>query len=326
MARFFLGVDGGQSSTKALVGEETGRVIGHGRGGPCNHVGGPEGREKFVRAVGDCVREACGRAGMEAARVDFEAACLGFSGGPADKRDLVAGMLRAGRLIVTHDALIALAGATAGEPGVIVIAGTGSIAFGRNAAGKSARAGGWGYLFGDEGGGFDITRQALRAALRFEEGWGPPTELRRLLLEAGRAADADELLHRFYTTEFPRPKIAALASLCDQAARNGDAVARAILEGAAERLATLAGAVCRQLFQAGEPARISYAGGVFHSGLLRERYRALMESEEGNQVEAPILRPSAGALLEAYAASGLRPALKGLPEAAKQDGVLGSEL
>ena len=88
------------------------------------------------------------------------------------RRPLVPELLSAVHLSVSHDALIAYVGACGGEPGVVVIAGTGSIAFGRGSDGREARAGGWGYVFGDEGGAFDIVRQALRAALRFEEGWG----------------------------------------------------------------------------------------------------------------------------------------------------------
>ena len=129
--KLFLGVDGGQSSTTALVGDETGRVLGMGRGGPCNHVGKAEGREKFLRAVGGCLRAA----GFENA--EFEAVCLGFSGGAADKNSYIRELIKAKHYVVTHDAFIALAGATAGEPGVIAIAGTGSIAFGRNQRGKN---------------------------------------------------------------------------------------------------------------------------------------------------------------------------------------------
>ena len=84
-----------------------------------------------------------------------------------------------------------------------MIAGTGSFCFGRNGAGQTARAGGWGYVFGDEGGGFDLSRQAVRAGLRFEEGWGPPTALRAMLLEATGAVDMNDLLHRMYTAEYP---------------------------------------------------------------------------------------------------------------------------
>jgi N-acetylglucosamine kinase-like BadF-type ATPase len=310
----FLGVDGGQSSTTALIGDETGRVLGSGSGGPCNHVGAAEGREKFVRAIEECVSTACRAAGLDPAEVHFASACLGFSGGPEDKQPILTEILRTERLLVTTDALIALVGATAGQPGIITIAGTGSIAFGRNAQGRTARVGGWGYTFGDEGGAFDLTRQALRAALSAEEGWGTPTALHALLLEATGAASANDLLHRFYTTEFPRPRIASFSKLVDQAARQGDAVAQGILRKAAHELAALAAAVRRQLFQRGEAARVAYIGGVFRSRLLREDFCALVEMEPGNACGPPAHGPAAGALLEAYYAAGLSPKLSNLPE------------
>lgn len=306
--RLFLGVDGGQSGTTALVGDESGRVVGVGRGGPCNHVGKSEGREKFLRAVGGCLREA----GFEGA--EFEAACLGFSGGAADKNAYVRELIKAKHFLVTHDAAIALTGATAGEPGVIAIAGTGSIAFGRNAQGKTARAGGWGYVFGDEGGGFDLVRQALRAALREEEGWGPKTALRDALVSSAGATSANDLLHRFYTDEYPRERVAAFSRLVDRIARDGDKVAREIILNAAQQLATLAGAVRTQIFDAGASCTVSYLGGVFRSEILLERYRMLMELESGNRVVEPIYGPAAGALLEALRAAGVTTQLKDLPK------------
>src|SRR5579872_2104814 len=141
--RLFLGVDGGQSDTTALIGDEAGRVLGMGRGGPCNHVGAAEGRAKLIAAVTDCVAKACARAQLDPAHVRFEAACFGMSGGPDDKEALLSEILHAGKLVLTHDGSIALAGATGGEPGIATIAGTGSIVFGRAADGRTARAGGW---------------------------------------------------------------------------------------------------------------------------------------------------------------------------------------
>src|SRR5258706_14240948 len=222
MTKLFLGVDGGQSTTTALIGDETGRVLGVGQGGPCNHVGAAEGRAKLTRAVEDCVAKACAQAQLDPAQTCYEAACFGMSGGPEDKEALLAEILPTSRLIVTHDGLIALSGATAGEPGIVAIAGTGSFAFGRNAAGRAARAGGWGYIFGDEGGGFDITRQALRAALRSEEGWGPATSLRDTVLQETGATSANDALHRFYTAEYSRPQIASLSRLVDDARNAAD--------------------------------------------------------------------------------------------------------
>ena len=311
---YFLGLDGGQSSTLALIGDESGRVLGAGHDGPCNHVTTPEGEAKFVGVIRGCLNAAAAQAGLDPGGVIFASACLGFSGGAADKESILRELISSERVNLTHDALIALSGATAGQPGVIAIAGTGSIAFGRNASGKTARAGGWGYLFGDEGSAFYITRQALRAALRSEEGWGPPTALHAALLEAAGASGVNELLHKFYTPEFSRPRIAALAALVDQVAENGDATARNILQEAAQQLAIIAAAVRGQLFQPGESARASYIGGVFRSRILLERFRMLVEMEEGNQVAAPQYGPAAGALLEAYQAAGIRCTLSNAPE------------
>ncbi len=307
--QFFLGVDGGQSGTTALIGNEHGRIMGRGEGGPCNHASAADGRAKLERAVAESVGAACREAGLDAADVTFRAACFGMSGGPDDKEAILAGVLRTGRLLVTHDAAIALAGATTTGQGIVVIAGTGSIAFGRNAAGRTARAGGWGYVFGDEAGAFDIVRQATRAALRTEEGWGPPTALRQALLEATAAKSANQMLHDFYSAAWPRSRVATLAPLVDAAAVEGDAVALQILDRAAQDLALLAAAVRGQLWAAGDAVEVAYVGGVFQSGRLRERFRMLAEFEEGNCCHPPIHGPAEGALLEAYRSEGLNPEL-----------------
>jgi len=309
----FLGVDGGQTGTSALIGDESGRVLGAGGGGPCNHAGAVEGRQKLVRAVSDSVAAACAEAGLDPRAVRFAAACFGMSGGPEDKQAILRQILPADVVVVTDDAVIALAGATAGEPGIVTIAGTGSIAFGRNAAGRTARTGGWGYIFGDEGSGFDIARQALRAALRAEEGWGPPTALVRALLAATGSPDANGALHRFYTPDWPRSRVAALAPLVDEAAMAGDAVAHDILHNAGQQLAVLTAAVRQQLWKPGEPARVAWTGGVFRSRILLERYRCLVDLEDGNRAGPPEYNPAAGALIEAYRAVALQPRLSGVP-------------
>jgi N-acetylglucosamine kinase-like BadF-type ATPase len=303
--KLFLGVDGGQSTTKAVIGEERGRILGAGLGGPCNHAGAEEGRARLERGVSAAVDAACQAAGLDAAAVAFESACFGMSGGPDDKIEILSAILRTNRLIVTTDAVIALSGATAAGLGIIVIAGTGSIAYGRNAGGRAARAGGWGYVFGDEGGAFDMVRRALRAALRMEEGWGPPTALRDALLEASGARDANQALHHFYSGQWPRARIASLAPLVDAAAQARDGVALEIVRQSAQELALLASAVRGQLWKPGDQVEVAYVGGAFRSPLLLERFRLLVELEDGNRCGAPRRDPAEGALLEAYRAAGL---------------------
>jgi N-acetylglucosamine kinase-like BadF-type ATPase len=200
---------------------------------------------------------------------------------------------------------------------VIVIAGTGSMAFGRNAKGRSARAGGWGYLFGDEGGGFDLTRQALRAALRMEEGWGPETRLRALLLAATESSDANTLLHRFYTSDFARPQIAAFSQLVTQAAGAGDLVAAGILRNGATELATYVKGVYTTLFHAGEAMKIAYIGGVFRSMPLLARFKELIQAETAIEPGPPQFGPAAGAVIQAMQSAGVFIALSNVPEAEK---------
>jgi N-acetylglucosamine kinase-like BadF-type ATPase len=313
MMDYYLGVDGGQSSTIAVIGNREGKVVGWASAGPCNHVGAAEGGPKFLRVMRECLTQAALRAGIDLDRPRFHAACLGMSGGPDDKESLLHELLEAEHLVVTHDGRIALAGATAGQPGAVVIAGTGVIGFGENAVGETARAGGWGYVFGDEGGGFDIVRQALRASLREHEGWGPRTALTPALLEATDCSDANQILHRFYTEQWPRSRTAALAVLVSRTAEAGDPVAVDILNTAARQLATLAGTVRRQLWRDGEVSRLSWIGGVFKSPILLSRFRTLVELESGVSAAPPEHSPAMGALLIAWGAAGLRIVLDLVP-------------
>jgi N-acetylglucosamine kinase-like BadF-type ATPase len=304
MSEYFLGVDGGQSSTTAVIGDSHGKIIGWAGAGPCNHVAAPEAKAKFLRVMGECIAQAGVRAGIAGRR--FKSICFGMSGGPADKAALLHQLIEAEHWMVTHDAMIALAGATSGEPGIVAIAGTGSIAFAQNARGETARAGGWGYLFGDEGGAFDIVRQALRAVLREHEGWGPRTALTPALIEAASASDGDQMLHLFYTPEWPRDRIAGLAAIVNRMAEDGDPIAIGVLHNAARDLAMLAGSVRRRLWAEDETARVAWVGGVFRSATLLERFQMLVSLEENTVCEAPKHGPALGALLLAYRAAGIR--------------------
>src|SRR5581483_6593079 len=296
---------------------QTGRILGRGVGGPCNHVSGPEKKEKFFRAIGDCLEQACCEAGLDSSSIYFAAACLGFSGGAEDKEPCTRELVRSANYKITHDAEIALAGATNGQPGIIVIAGTGSMAFGRNVAGKTARAGGWGYIFGDEGGAFDLVRQALRAALRFEEGWGPQTVLRDRLLTATGAQDANDLLHRFYTDEFPRSKVAALAPLITAAALDGDEAAEEVVSTAAAQLTSLVEGVHRTLFENFQVVPVCYIGGVFRSEPIRVAFAAEVLHSIGCVPGPPCYSPAAGAVLEALRADANESQLSNVPESEK---------
>jgi N-acetylglucosamine kinase-like BadF-type ATPase len=299
----FLGVDGGQSSTKALIGDPSGRVVGRGTAGPCNHVSGEEARSRFVRTISECVSKARADAGL-GGEIRFRSACFGMSGGPEDKAALLKEVVDAEQWLVTHDGLIALSGALAGANGVVAIAGTGSLVFARHGP-EAMRAGGWGYLFGDEGSAFWIAKQAVRAALRHEEGWGVKTTLYPRLLDATGAKSANEALHFFYTPGWDRSRVARLAVVVNDIAESGDAVAVEILRQAGDLLAESVGAVRSKLWKSGQPVTASYIGGVFRSAAVLLRFSEALWAGWNVEVRPPVWGGEAGALIEAYRLAGL---------------------
>lgn len=310
--RYYLGVDGGQSSTTALIADETGQVLGVGSGGPCNHVTGQEAKAKFAVVVGDCLAHASHAAGFASTGITFAGACLGFSGGAEDKESSVRELVRSVRLKLTNDAEIALTGATEGEPGIVIIAGTGSMALGRNAAGRTARAGGWGHLFGDEGAGFDIVRRALRAALQYEEGWGPATSLRELLLQHTHLVSANQLLHHLYSKR--NGEIAAFAPLVTEAAESGDLIASNILKDAAMALKWYVEGVFHALFVASDEVIVAHIGGAFQSTLLRHFFAEKLQNAIARAPVFPKFSPAVGALIEALRIDGNFSAISGIPK------------
>jgi N-acetylglucosamine kinase-like BadF-type ATPase len=296
--RLFLGVDGGQSKTTALIGDDFGRILANGLGGPSNHVKATEGRTRLVNAVTMAISIACAQIGA-ADSIEFEAACLGFTGGIDGKEEILRDIIRCRRLLVTDDVTIALAGAHQDGTGIVTIAGTGSVSMGRNAAGDTARAGGWGYAFGDEGGAWGIVRDALRAAFRWKEGWGPPTLLYDLFLRETGDSDIHVFRRRLYAEEYPRPRIAAFSKLVNEAAQQGDAVALDVLEKASASLSTLTNVVLRQVFAQADSVDVAYLGGVFSSGIVLDEFRRKLGSEDHIRLIEPRQGPTMGALLEA---------------------------
>jgi N-acetylglucosamine kinase-like BadF-type ATPase len=307
---YFLGVDGGATGTTCAVCTDEGVVLGIGHGGPSNHILAPGGRERAHAAVSASLRDALSAAGLEA--VGFRAAQFGMTGINADTdaaralAEVVAGLLRSPLVRIDNDALVAHAGALACRPGVIVIAGTGSVAWGEDPAGRQARAGGWGYIFGDEGSGFAIGLAGVRAALAARDGTGPDTVLvERIPAAAGLGLG--EIPLAFYEGRLRRPHIAALARVVTACAEAGDAVSQGLVEDAARALAGLAAAVIRRLAWPDGTVAVAPVGGVFGAGptLLRPLGRALSARAEGAVLVPPRFAPAVGALLLALRAAGV---------------------
>ncbi|MDE0106127.1 MAG: ATPase [Bryobacterales bacterium] len=303
----YVGVDGGQSRTRAVVADDSGRLLGRGSGGPCNHATHAEGEARLRKAITESVGGALAQAGL-APSVRLRGACLGMSGGPDDKRRIVSELVAAETVTVKTDAEAALEGAALGQPAAVVIAGTGAICIARGPDGRIARSGGWGYIFGDEGSAFHIVRLAMRNCLAWEEGWGEPEpkDLAKMFLAETGSSGMLEALHRFYTPEWPRRRVAGLALRVDDLAERGDKVSEWILRNCAESLAALADTSIRQVDSADLGLPVYPLGGVFRSRSVMKRFELSCDSL-GSPIRQPSHDGAVGALLLAYRADGLEP-------------------
>ncbi|MBI5956913.1 MAG: ATPase [Chloroflexi bacterium] len=299
MSELVLGIDGGGTKTVCVLADDRGEVLGRGRSGSSNY--NTVGIEKARRSLLEAVAGAFAAAGL--ANREVAAICLGLAGvdRPADVhliQEALGSANLARKVVIVNDAEVALAGATESGLGVVVIAGTGSIAFGINRRGEKRRAGGWGPILGDEGSGYSIGLSALASVLKAHDGRGPRTSLSSLIMEHWKLSRVDDIVGRVYVTPPPRLEIAALAPTVAKAARAGDEVAGEIWQRAGLDLAHEAVAVIRGLGMAQEVFEVATAGSVFKAGeLILSPFRsAIGEVAPGALVVKPRREPVLGAV------------------------------
>ena len=307
--QYILGIDGGGSKTTAILADERGNVLGEGRGGASNYQ--TIGLESAGRAIKCAVTAALQQAGESSSLALDElegklVVVAGLAGAdrPSDRerlRPVVAGQLpcKPAHLRVEHDARVALAAATGGKPGIILIAGTGSIAFGIDASGRGVRAGGWGPILGDEGSGYSIGKAALTAILWEYDGRGKPTSLTRKITSRLEVNDIDEIVTRVYQGPLQRPEIARLAEIVLEEAAAGDEISRYLITDAAEHLVKQIAAVLIRLEWHQQSIPVAGVGGLLRPGNLLWETIAGMLNRAQPQVSfaSQMLPPELGAIL-----------------------------
>ncbi|QDT99858.1 N-acetylglucosamine kinase [Gimesia aquarii] len=273
--RLILGIDGGGSKTLASLAVFSSRnefqVVGQGRAGASN-----------LNAVGLKVAttelELAIERAFESAKVPPRCVsylCMGMSGaGRIEEKEAWTSWNQENRIgdrikIVT-DAETVLAAGTPGGVGISLIAGTGSLAYGKSQTKDIARSGGWGYLLGDEGGGYRIAMTAINAILKAVDGRGSETALQGSFLQTLGLSNPQSLIGFVYRSENNRSEIAALSKLVFEASKAGDPVARAILDQAVDDLAQLVSAVVFRLNFSGGGYTLALTGGTL---LHQESYR-----------------------------------------------------
>ncbi|MDQ0915145.1 N-acetylglucosamine kinase [Paenibacillus sp. V4I5] len=282
----FLAVDGGGTKSLCYFFDEQGHIRGQGRSGSCNYQG--VGKEAAVRELIQAIRNALedgkfvGNGEVGETELETDCAALGIAGLDTeyDRRIILALVeealqhlrIRAKRLIIENDGFAALLGATNGQPGILMIAGTGSIVYGVNDQGVVARAGGWGHRVGDEGSGYWIGKQAIIHILKTMDGRVAPNKLAEHVLPYLDLKDPEDLFNWTYNSSYTVEKVAELSSLVSQAHTQGDQVAQSIMIQAAEQLFTCAKAVIERINLYRQPFQIILQGGVLQNNVFVRDY------------------------------------------------------
>jgi N-acetylglucosamine kinase-like BadF-type ATPase len=262
-ARFLMGIDGGATKTLAAVLDLKTQALHVAHGGPSNEDA--IGAKSAVDALLGVAEQAIERAGI--ARGDLAAAVIAVAG---TDTDAIARQVRAARSdgwIVVNDVVGAWATATGAKPGIGTISGTGSNVFGIGPEGRPWRAGGWGHLLGDEGSGYWLGVQSIKAALRHREASGPETALGKALVEFFAAPSVEALAARIYAKPLTKGEIAAFATETAKLAVRGDAVARGLYERGARELGEQIAAVIRQTGLTGD-FPVGLIGSAFKAGAV----------------------------------------------------------
>jgi len=289
-----IGVDGGGTKTLALLADLDGHVIAKGVSGPSNY--NAVGFDAACGALENAINEA--RKDNPGA---IAALCLGVAGAGRQKDiDLFYNWATKKfpntAVKIVNDAVILLAAGSPDGPAMALVCGTGSIVYGRTVSGELIRAGGWGYLFGDEGSGYAIGVAALRAVMQAHDGRGPATLLTELVLDRRGVNSPPELVRKIYGVESPRLEVASLADLVEQAAGRGDEMAIAILEEAAHELARTVAVIYPKLSNSVPPLVIT-GGTILHGPYLQAAFHRVCENLALTfAVVRHVLEPAEGAV------------------------------
>jgi glucosamine kinase len=267
----YAGVDAGATRTRCVVVDEAGRVLGSAEGAAGAYH--PERAEESAKAVGDCVRAAAEKAGVEVPVTGLGMGVAGCGRGH-DAEDFLR-LLRpeelAERWILTPDTHAALWGAFPEGHGIVVIAGTGAVAYGRAEDGREVFVGGWGREIDDEGGAWWLGHEVMRAVARASDGRGKETVMTGMVLAEIGCGDAREMVTWARKKGRTPAEVAALARLADQAAAEGDAVARNLTDRAGYALMDLAVACAERM---GGERQVALVGGLGErAGMVAEAFR-----------------------------------------------------
>lgn len=305
-----IGVDGGGTKTAGVMANAEGKVIARATAGPTN----PNivSKEILLQTFEVLFKDLEAQAPKQYKHVQHLFAGVSGAGIKQSHAELVNVLTKLipgdVTIQVEPDTVNALYSGTYGEPGIVQIAGTGSITYGINNRSEYDRVGGWGYLFGDEGSGFDIGRQGMTAVLQSDDGRGMETMLTNMFYACFDVIDARELIQEIYTASTPKDKISPLSKIVFEAYRKNDPVAVKIINKATVALSVSVLTLYRKLFDMHEPVKVVLCGGIFkEQDIVPKLIKQELNDFKQIKVHIPKMPPVGGSLIGAYIMQGLPP-------------------
>ena len=292
--RLVLGMDVGGTKTAAAIMNERGVVLGQGVGasGNINFVTLEQAEQSFADAIGGA-RE---MAGLDELRTETN--IIGIEPEPDPLHPIIKKLTGCDRILHKKEGECSLVGGLVSPVGISLIAGTGSVGWGRNKEGRTHMTGCWGTI-GDEGSAYDMARQGVNAAFWAEDGRGPETKLLDNLREYFGVKLIRDAVTTIYQNPDVRKNFAALSRIVTQTAEEGDAVAKGIIQNCGEQLALLITTAARVLGMDKDPYRVAATGGlVSRGGPFFEMVRAeIKRTHPQGELETPKFEPVIGAAL-----------------------------
>lgn len=309
MNRYFIGMDGGGTKTHAVITDVHGKIL-------AEHIAGPSnfqiiGVEKAAETILALIQMCCDSVECTAKQIAAVVCGLTGAGRIGDQKRMASGLRQYARsknmplkkIIIESDARTALEGAFNGGAGIILIAGTGSIAFGKDGKGFVHRVGGWGRVLGDEGSGYFLGRLGLTAVTRHVDGRGDKTSLTVMIAQQFGLKDQTSIINAVYKNNFD---LASVAPLVMKAAEKKDAVCRAIVESAVVELAWHVQVAAEQITvsvskKVKEKIRVSFIGGLIANDTIISKLlkRYLETNFPVIEIIQPLSSPAYGAVVMA---------------------------
>jgi glucosamine kinase len=313
-----MGVDGGNTTSRVVLADVYGKVLGYGKSGPASTDG------VNVEAAKKHIQEAVDAAWKDAGQIPqpVSASFWGMAGVVSEPdrnliREIVSGLrISDPKFIgIDHDIRIALSGGLGNMPGIALIVGTGCSCYGRTQGGDSARVGGWGHLLDDSGSSYFLGLEAIKKVVRSADGRSGVTSLTEVILNHYDIQDVQEIMNQVYVKGAGKVDIAALAPLVLAEAQKGDKSANAIVSAGLNELAILVKVVSEKLRFSHDEKRLTITGGLAHSGDLYKNglYSAIRSQIPDIQIIEPLLPPVLGAVLLALEMIDPRPSSDFIP-------------